>query len=256
MTTTPTPDSLKALFNLLNLPALVSELNKTPAKYPLFLARSEAQWERRYGDAGVDIFNHLHPQQGDLITTRFLLTCSVVEIAQSSANSSSSSISCKSHSVSGRCSTGHVDRNKNMQKTFRRLVSRRDGKCVATGVTSNLKAAHIVPLENSELIRRDQLFSPENGVLLRSDLEDDYDRHMWIFNINGMVEVLYQNWPHRATIKTIRFGSDRPPSGEMINLHNDMAKDKAKHHCPNCWKYVGETNIEEHQIGSCENINL
>lgn len=143
-----------------------------------------------------------------------------------------------------------------MQKTFRRLVSRRDGKCVATGVTSNLKAAHIVPLEHSELIRRDQLFSPENGVLLRSDLEDDYDRHVWIFDINGTVEVLYQNWPHRATIKTIRFGSDRPPGGEMISLHNELAKDKAKHHCPNCWKYVGETNIEEHQNGSCENINL
>lgn len=69
-----------------------------------------------------------------------------------------------------------------------------------------------------------------------------------------MVEVLYQKWPHRATIKTIRFGSDRPPSGEMINLHNDMAKDKAKHHCPNCRKYVGEINIENHQISSCETI--
>lgn len=68
-----------------------------------------------------------------------------------------------------------------MQKTFRRLVSRRDQVCTATGETaetSNLKAAHIVPLEYSELIRGDQLFSPENGGLLRSDSEDDYDRHM------------------------------------------------------------------------------
>ena len=175
----------------------------------------------------------------------------------SSVNSSSSSILCKSHSVSGRCSTGrHVDRNKNVQKTFRRLVSKRDLKCVATGATSDLKAAHIVPLEQSELIERSLLFSPENGVLLRSDIEDDYDRHMWIFDHNGSIDVLYQNWKHRNSIKLVTIGSDHPPSHELINLHNQMALDKAKHHCPNCWKYVGEVNIGAHQLSSCENINL
>ena len=100
------------------------------------------------------------------------------------------------------------------------------------------------------------LFSPENGVLLRSDIEDDYDRHMWIFDHNGSIDVLYQNWKHRNSIKLVTIGSDHPPSHELINLHNQMALDKAKHHCPNCWKYVGEVNIGAHQLSSCEKINL
>ena len=93
-----------------------------------------------------------------------------------SPQSSDTSISCKSQSINGRCSTGrHTDRNKGTQNKFRKKLVKRDTCCIATGTTQGSVAAHIVPLHKSELIARDMLFSPRNGVLLRKDLEDDYD---------------------------------------------------------------------------------
>jgi hypothetical protein len=112
-----------------------------------------------------------------------------------SHRSSVSSISCKSQSISGRCSTGrHTDRNKGIQSRFRRELVKRDTYCIATGNTQGLVAAHLVPLNKSELIARDMLFSPRNGVLLHENLEDDYDRHKWIFDCHGDVTVLFSNW--------------------------------------------------------------
>ena len=142
--------------------------------------------------------------------------------------------------------------NNNNFKTFKTLLSRRDRVCTATADTCGLGAIHIIPLENSELIPREQLYSPENRLVLRFDLAEDYRRYEWIFDINGTVQVLYQYWRHRATVKTLTFGLDRPPSPEFVNLHNEMAKAHAKHHCPNCWKCVGETNIEYHLNDYCE----
>ena len=53
--------------NDVSLHRLLTELDINPKPYSVYLKRTEQQWERRYGDAGVDIYNHLHPQQGNLI---------------------------------------------------------------------------------------------------------------------------------------------------------------------------------------------
>jgi hypothetical protein len=175
-----------------------------------------------------------------------------------SPQSSISSISCKSQSINGPCSTGrHTDRNKGIQNTFRKKLLKRDTCCIATGTTFGTVAAHIVPLNTSQLIARDDLFSPRNGVLLHGDLEDDYDRHKWIFDYDGNVTVLFSNWFHKDTIRHVKVSRDTKtgPSKELIELHNKIAWEEKQHHCPNCWKYVGEINVENHTAGSCDRID-
>jgi hypothetical protein len=175
-----------------------------------------------------------------------------------SPQSSNTSISCKSQSINGRCSTGrHTDRNKGMQKKFRKELVKRDTHCIATGETEGLVGAHIIPLNKSELIARDMLFSPRNGVLLRNDLEDDYDRHKWIFDYDGKVTVLYSSWGYKNSIRQVNISknADTGPSKEFIELHNKMALEERQHHCPYCWKYVGAINVENHTAGSCEAID-
>jgi hypothetical protein len=174
-----------------------------------------------------------------------------------SKQSSLTSISCKSSSISGRYSTGrHTDRNKGIQSKFKKQLMKRDKWCVAFGNEHPGVAAHIVPLNKSELIPRDMLFSPRNGVLLHQDLEDDYDRLKWIFDADGKVTVLYQNWPFKNTISQVNISKDLEtgPSEEFIELHNKMAREAQQHYCKHCWKYVGAVNIENHISGSCENI--
>ncbi|RKP15993.1 hypothetical protein ROZALSC1DRAFT_18113 [Rozella allomycis CSF55] len=166
--------------------------------------------------------------------------------------------SCISMSINDRCSTGrHVDRNKKCQKKFRNKVLSRDQRCVATGLSGNdLIAAHIMPLDRSELIPRNLLFSAKNGVLLTSQLEDDYDRHMWIFDETGDVRVLFQFWSYRTAVTRVSLSrNDDGPSLDLIRQHNELALAAVKHHCPNCWKYVGEINISNHQSGSCIALN-
>lgn len=131
--------------------------------------------------------------------------------------------------------------------------------CIATGETvkKKLRAAHIVPLDKSELYERKDYYSEKNGVILRYDLEDDYDRHMWIFDCDGNVTPLFNFWSHKETILKveIKCDADSGPSKELILLHNHLAEDAAKHHCPSCWKFVGEVNLKNHELGSCEAIN-
>ena len=170
--------------------------------------------------------------------------------------SSENSISCKSRSSGGRCATGrHVSRNPRAQKHFRESLLQRDRCCIATGETNvqNLIAAH---LEKSFLIKREHLFSPVNGVLLKKELENMYDRHMWYFDENGVVHVLFKNWVYKDSIQRVLIDEGpQGPSAEMINIHNNIAQDIAKHHCPECWKLVGQQNILDHQCGSCEKID-
>ena len=131
--------------------------------------------------------------------------------------------------------------------------------CVVSGADENLVAAHIISLESCELIDRGKEFSVVNGILLRKDLENDYDFHMWIFSETGDIQVLNQKWLHRNTFKTVKLNSTaKYPSvdSEMIRIHNEIALSKIKHHCPQCWKYVGEANITSHQKSSCEAIDL
>lgn len=176
----------------------------------------------------------------------------------SARSSTSSIISCKSMSVSGRCSTGrHTDRNKRCQKKFRNKIIKRDECCIATGITKGLVAAHIIPLNRSELITRELLFSGKNGILLHEDLEDDYDRHKWIFDQDGNVVVLFNNWLHKGRIQHVNISKDPAvgPSMDLIALHNALALEEKKHYCPNCWKYVGEVNVENHIAGSCERLD-
>ena len=175
-----------------------------------------------------------------------------------SPQSSVTSISCKSQSISGRCSTGrHTDRNKGIQKRFKKSLVERDTCCIATGVTEGLVGAHIIPLNKSELIPRELLFSPRNGVLLHKDLEDDYDRHKWIFDYDGNVTVLYSKWGYKNFIRKVNLSknTDTGPSKELIELHNKMALEERQHYCPYCWKYVGAINVENHTAGSCEAID-
>ncbi|KAI8902131.1 hypothetical protein BC833DRAFT_444478 [Globomyces pollinis-pini] len=171
-----------------------------------------------------------------------------------SPKSSVTTISCKSQSLSGRCATGrHTDRNKGLQKIFRKDLVDRDICCIATGLTANLVAAHIIPLSRSELIPRDVLFSPQNGVLLHEDLEDDYDRHKWMFDYEGNVTVLYSNWIHKNKIKKVNIVKDSEigPSKELIDLHNKLSLEQVQHYCPNCWKFIGAVNVQDHAAGSC-----
>ena len=223
------------------LDSLFRQLDKSPKALENWKKRSLEKWEKYYQLGGVDIYNYLHPEK-----------------THDSPRTSVTSISCKSQSINGRCSTGrHTDRNKGMQKRFRKQLVKRDACCIATGVKEGLVAAHIVPLDKSELITRENLFSPCNGVLLHEDLEDDYDRHKWMFDYAGNVTVLFPQWIHRDRIRQVRISNDptKGPSRELIETHNKIALERAQHHCPHCWKYVGVLNIENHTSGSCEALD-
>jgi hypothetical protein len=103
-----------------------------------------------------------------------------------SPQSSVTSISSKSHNISGQCSNGpHTDRNKGVQKRFRAKLVNRDICCIATGEIEGAIGAHIIPLNKSELVTREMLFSPRNGVLFHKDLEVDYTRLMFMFDYDG-----------------------------------------------------------------------
>ena len=118
-----------------------------------------------------------------------------------------------------------------------------------------LIAAHIFPLDKSQLFERKFYFSPANGVLLTRELENQYDLHMWYFDTNGAVFVLFNGWEHKEVIRSVNLATgDNAPSAELINAHNRMAVEEAKHNCPKCWKYIGTVNIENHQSHSCEMI--
>lgn len=173
----------------------------------------------------------------------------------------SSKNSCRSRSSSGICASGrHVNRLKNPMKKMRKALINRDGCCVATGesVLTNLTAAHIVPLNESQRILRQQLYSPQNGVLLRRDLEQSYDLFQWIFDAEGRVTVLFDNWIYRDQIKQLSLSSDPQvrPAADLIAIHNELAKNRKPDCCPACWKYVGRSNIEAHQKGSCEALGF
>lgn len=68
-------------------------------------------------------------------------------------------------------------------RRFRRLVLKRDGRCVLTGETNAdvLDAAHILPVKNGG----DD--SPTNGVCLRTDLHRLYDAGAFRFDKDGRV---------------------------------------------------------------------
>jgi hypothetical protein len=65
---TPTIEGLKELLEDLNLTELITQLNER--SFNRWKNRTEAQWKEFYGLAGIDIYNYLHPRQGneDLIT--------------------------------------------------------------------------------------------------------------------------------------------------------------------------------------------
>lgn len=87
-------------------------------------------------------------------------------------------------STVSRSSRSSVDQNK-----FRERLLARDGQCIATGDDDdeNLVAAHIVPYSlGQEFLdkltrypRQITLFSVNNGLLLRPDLHQAFDRFRW-----------------------------------------------------------------------------
>ncbi|KAI3631818.1 hypothetical protein MIR68_010291 [Amoeboaphelidium protococcarum] len=146
-----------------------------------------------------------------------------------------------------------------MQK-MRKAITKRDGYCVATGESDlkELVSAHIVPLNQLQLISRDFEYSPKNGILLRKDLEQSYDLFQWMFEDDGRVIVLYERWIHRNQITKIdlRIDSETRPSSNLIAAHNQLARTRSQEYCPHCWKFVGKQNIEAHQKSSCEVLNI
>ena len=145
-------------------------------------------------------------------------------------------------------------------KKMRKALLRRDRCCVATGEQdhSNLAVAHIVPLNQSQRISREHHYSPQNGVLLRKDLEQSYDLFQWMFEADGRVVVLHDHWIHRNDIKQLNLSSDPTtrPSADLIQIHNELARSRKPDCCPNCWKFVGRSNIESHLKGSCEALGF
>jgi hypothetical protein len=149
-----------------------------------------------------------------------------------------------------------VDRDPKAQKKFKQQLSKRDGRCVATGAKEDLRAAHIVPLNRRELIQRELYDSPQNGVLLRRDLKNDYDVGKWYFDTQGNVLVQFRNWPWKEYITKIKLATgENAPSAELIHLHNQWVIENSRNHCPVCWKVVGEVNIKDHQDIACDQIS-
>ena len=58
--------------NKKSLASLLSELVDEPNEYSVYFNRPKEDWLRRYPTYGDDIHTFLHPQQGNLITTRFI----------------------------------------------------------------------------------------------------------------------------------------------------------------------------------------
>ena len=81
MATEPTIEGLKEILEDLNLKILVQELESNPLSFEDWKKRTEAQWkeeliaikgnasgfkcERLYGEAGIDVYNYLHPNIQD-----------------------------------------------------------------------------------------------------------------------------------------------------------------------------------------------
>ena len=59
----PTKEGLRERFEQKKLTRLVSELDTGKTTYEEYFARTEKQWEI-YGDAGNDIYNYLHQNDG------------------------------------------------------------------------------------------------------------------------------------------------------------------------------------------------
>ena len=135
---TDADEVLKKLFERKKLFGLIAELEDGTTTFEQF-QRSKEDWEKYYQLAGADIYNYLHPEK-----------------THDTPRTSLTSISCKSQSINGPCSTGrHTDRFKGMQKRFKKQSVERDACCIATGVKEGLVAAHIVPLDKSELTTRE-----------------------------------------------------------------------------------------------------
>ena len=243
-TEAPTLEEFKTFLTSNGYTELNAELTQFPARFESWKKRTKEDWKEELNaiqgnvSGFSDIFNYLHPKK-----------------THDTPGTSLTSISCKSQSISG--PRRHVDGNRGMQKRFKKQLVKRDACCIATGVKEGLVAAHIVTLDKSELITRENLFSPCNGVLLHEDLEDDYDRHKWMFDYAGNVTVLYPKWLHKDIIRHVLISTDPTigPSRELIETHNRIALESAQHHCPHCWKYVGVLNIEDHTSGSCEALD-
>ncbi|KAI3631312.1 hypothetical protein MIR68_010802 [Amoeboaphelidium protococcarum] len=201
----------------------------------------------------------LYKKQDRLMEKKIVLLSKPASISNEALDFSIASYdSCRSRAKSsGICASGrHVKRLKNSMKKMRQALLRRDKCCVATGEQNhiNLTAAHIVPLNQSQRIPLEQLYSPQNGILLRKDLGESYDLFQWMFEADGRVIVLYEHWIYRNSIKQLTLSSDPAtrPSAELIQIHNELARSRKADCCPDCWKLVGSSNIEYHLKEACE----
>ena len=61
MQSEPNKEGLLKLFERNGLQQLIAQLNSYPEVIEDWKKRTEAQWERLYRDAGIDIYNYLHP---------------------------------------------------------------------------------------------------------------------------------------------------------------------------------------------------
>ena len=222
------------------------------AKMELKSAVTEREWQ-----IATLLLNCAVQQRGDLNVQLHDLNEKEKQLRSESYRLLISVSSCHSNTASGRCPTGmHVRRDGRNQRVFKEELLRRDQKCIATGELDRkvLIAAHIIPVSRSETIDRDDVYHLRNGVLLRQDLEEQYDRFEWYFDECGQVKVLFNGWPHKNFINTVSISPNDGPGADLIVMHNEHAEGRAVHHCPDCWKLVGIANIVKHREssgGSC-----
>jgi hypothetical protein len=139
------------------------------------------------------------------------------------------------------------------EKHLGKALLLRDKGCVATGQLDDIVPAYIIPLDHSELLTKEQLHSPANGIMLHRSLKDDYDHQYWMFDAQGKITILFQHWRHKSFVTQLKLNQGpEGPSPEFIALHNELALQMVRHRCPHCWKCVGQSNIETHIAKTCE----
>ena len=146
-------------------------------------------------------------------------------------------------------------KTKEMKKSFQMAVLKRDRGCIASGHKDGLMAKSILPLHLLNSL--ESFYSPRNGIVLHCSFAEAYEKCIWIFDHEGTVTCLFPSWIRLFSITSVRISQnpETGPSKEFITKHNEIARMKARHHCPHCWKCVGATNIEIHTKSHCRATN-
>jgi hypothetical protein len=126
----------------------------------------------------------------------------------------------------------------------RRDIAARDKTCRVTGFSglSNV-AAHIVARNHAEQsgVRAEHVDHPANMIMLLRDLEQAYDRFEWCFDEHGTIHILYRYTKISVyLVPTSRVNlvpeSEGGPRPEYIRMAHQIALDRARERCADCWQ--------------------